>query len=267
MKNSTPVQTLVSLPTGDVTRYDFGDIQLHAYRYGDALSDECYAIESAEGLVMLETGAFTANLAEWKGYLDTLCKPIVGALLAYHPNGMEVFGPVPVYATRNALQSWGEGGSIRALTESFISIFGDGIAASLPREANLVRFGETVTLAGVDFIIRQEGDAAYGVEIPAINCVYIHMLGSDCHNILTGEAHIRAFLEELRGFRYQLVLTSHYAPEGRGAVQTKISYLEKTLALADACTDAAGFTAAMNEAFPGYSGANYLAMTAGFLFP
>ena len=102
--------------------------------------------------------------------------------------------------------------------------------------------------------------------IPAINCVYIHMLGSDCHNILTSKEHISAFAEELKGFDYDLVLTSHYVPEGQDAVETKIAYLEKTLELADACADAASFIEAMNEAFPDYSGANYLETTAGMLY-
>ena len=120
--------------------------------------------------------------------------------------------------------------------------------------------------AGVDFIIRDEGDDAYGIEIPAINCVYIHMLGSDCHNILTSKEHISAFAEELKDFDYDLVLTSHYVPEGQESVEAKIAYLEKTLELADTCADTASFIEAMNEAFPDYSGANYLETTAGMLY-
>lgn len=256
----------VQLDNGAVTVYDYGDVKLHAYNFGDALGDECYLIESSEGVVMLETGAFTANLVSWKNYIDTLGKPIAGALLAYHPNGIENFGDVTVYTTENALKNWGEGGAIRALTDNFIAAFGDAVAANHPSEATLMNFGDTVTLAGVDFIIRDEGDDAYGVEIPAINCVYIHMMGSDCHNILTSKAHIQSFIDELNSFNYDLVLTSHYVPEGQDAVTTKIAYLEKTLELADSCADAESFTAAMNEAFPDYSGANYLEMTAGFLF-
>lgn len=258
--------TTNQLELGSVTVYDFGDVKLHCYNSGDALADECYLVESAEGVVMIETGAFTANLTEWKQYIDGLNKPIAGALLAYHPNGIELFGDVTVYTTENALANWGEGGSIRALTDGFVESLGDTVAADHPSEATLVNFGDTVTLAGVDFIIRDEGDDAYGIEIPAINCVYIHMLGSDCHNILTSKEHISAFAEELKGFDYDLVLTSHYVPEGQEAVEAKIAYLEKTLELADTCTDAASFIEAMNETFPDYSGANYLETTAGMLY-
>ena len=250
------------LELGAVTVYDYGEIKLHAYRLGDALSDECYLIESPEGVVRLETGAFTANLIEWSRYIVRLGKPVAGALLAYHPNGIELFGDITVYATENALKSWGKGGSIRALADNFVAGFGDAVAATLPFRAEIIRFGDTLTLAGVDFIIRDEGDSAYGVEIPAINCVYIHMMGSDCHNILSGKAHISAFITELKALGNTLVLTSHHAPEGQTAVDTKIAYLQKVLELSGICADAGAFTDAMNGAFPSYGGANYLEMTA-----
>ena len=262
----TIFRTEIPLELGTVTVFDFGDIRLHAYNAEDELGDECYLIESAEGLVMLETGAFTANLIEWKGYIDSLNKPLAGALLAYHPNGYEIFGDVTIYATENALTNWQPGGSINVLTDDFVARYGDVVAASHPAEAETVNFGDTVTLAGVDFIIRNEGDDAYGVEIPAINAVYIHMLGSDCHNILTSREHIAAFAEELKGFDYDLILTSHFIPEGEDAAATKVAYLEGTLELANSCTDAESFTAAMREAFPEYSGENYLEMSAGMLY-
>ncbi|MGN0184612.1 MAG: hypothetical protein ACI4AL_05805 [Aristaeellaceae bacterium] len=262
----TIFRTEVSLELGTVTVYDFGDIRLHAYNAEDALGDECYLIESGEGLVMLETGAFTENLVEWKSYIDGLNKPLAGALLAYHPNGYEIFGDVIIYATENALTNWQPGGSINVLTDDFVARYGDVVAASHPSQAEIVEFGDTVTLAGVDFIIRNEGDDAYGVEIPAINAVYIHMLGSDCHNILTSREHIAAFIDELKGFDYDLVLTSHYVPEGADAVAAKIAYLERALELSNACTDAESFTETMNRTFPDYTGANYLEMTAGMLY-
>ena len=261
-----PAETTKALSVGSVTVYDFGDVKLHAYNMGDALSDECYLLESGEGLVMLETGAFTDQLNAWKDYIDGLDKPLAGALLAYHPNGIEVFGDIPVYATEKALSNWGKGGSIRGLTDGFVATFGDGVAANLPTKANLIKTGDTVTLAGMDFVIREEGDDAYGVEIPQINCVYIHMLGSKCHNILTSREHMLALAEELRGFQYTLVLTSHYVPEGADAVQTKLAYLDKALELSNSCATAEEFKSAMQSAFPDYAGENYLDMTAGMLY-
>lgn len=70
-----PQAHIVKLPLGSVAVYDFGEIRLHAYALDDALADECNLIENTEGLVMLETGAFTANLFEWKGYIEGLNMP------------------------------------------------------------------------------------------------------------------------------------------------------------------------------------------------
>ena len=264
---STPGSLTVDLAAGSVTVYDFDGLRMHAYASGDPLADESYAFESEEGVVLLESTAFAANNAAWQAYVSSLDKPLAGALMAYHPNGSQAIEGLQIYTTEKALANWGEGGSIRALTDSFVTAFGDALEAELPAEAQIVSAGDTLTLAGMDFIIREEGDDAFGVEIPAINSVYIHMMGSDVHNVLTGLAHIDAFIAELQSFDYSFVLTGHYAPEGPDAVEAKISYLQKVKELAASGTDAASFTLAMNEAFPDYEGANYLEMTAGFLFP
>jgi hypothetical protein len=263
---TTTTPTTVDLSLGTVQVYDYGENKLYAYVSGDALGDTCYAVESSEGLVLIESTAVTANNEAWNAYLQSLNKPIVGSLMAFHPNGAATYGDAQIYATQNALTNWGEGGSIRGLTDGFVAAFGDSIASDLPSSAKIVNFGDTVTIGGLDFVIRNEGDDAYGIEIPAINCVYIHMMGSNCHNILTSVEHIDAFISELESFNYNLVLTGHNAPEDSSAVKTKINYLKKVRELATTCTDAASFTKAMNEAFPDYEGASYLDMTAGYLF-
>lgn len=257
----------VSLENGAVQVYDFGENRLHAYVSGDALGDTCYAVESDEGVVMLESTAFAANNGEWKAYVDGLNKPVAGKLMAYHPNGSDTYSADVPYATQNAAVNWDEGGSIRALTDGFVETFGDAVAVDHPADARLVNFGDTVTLAGLDFVIRNEGDDAYGVEIPAMNIVYIHMMGSKTHNILTSLDHISAFKAELEGFDYDLVLTGHNMPEDKAAVQVKIDYLTKTAEIAGRAESAEDFIAQMHEAFPDYAGDNYLEMTAGFLFP
>ncbi len=256
-----------ALGTGSVQVYDFGENRLHAYVSGDALGDTCYAIESPEGVVLLESTAFAANNAEWKDYVTSLNKPVAGKLMAYHPNGSDAYSADAPYATENAVANWAEGGSIRALTDGFVATFGDAVAADHPADAQIVSFGDTVTLTGLDFVIRNEGDDAYGVEIPAMNIIYIHMMGSSTHNILTSVDHINAFKAELEGFDYDLVLTGHNMPEGRDAVQTKIEYLTKTAEIAESAESADDFIAQMHEAFPDYAGDSYLEMTAGFLFP
>ena len=69
---------------------------------------------------------------------------------------------------------------------------------------------------------------AYDIEIPEINSIYTHILGSDCHSIITSVGNATEMIETLRGYldkHYNLILTSHYVPEELDAVNTKISYI------------------------------------------
>ncbi|MBR0093864.1 MAG: hypothetical protein IJP91_01150, partial [Synergistaceae bacterium] len=109
----------------------------------------------------------------------------------------------------------------------------------------------------------------YDIEIPAINAIYRHMMGSKTHNILPAIPYIEAEIADLKSYLdkgYTLVLTSHNAPEGRKAVEEKIAYLEKVLELAKTSKDKEEFMNAVKEAFPDYAGEAYLGMSAGALF-
>lgn len=64
-----------------------------------------------------------------------------------------------------------------------------------------------------------------------------------------------------------LQVSSHTMPEGQQAVADKITYLQKLEEIAGESSTADEFKTAMLDAFPGYSGENYLEMTAGYLFP
>ena len=65
---------------------------------------------------------------------------------------------------------------------------------------------------------------------------------------------------------YGLILTSHYTPEDLKDAAAKIRYLENLKTIAASCTDADAFKEEAKKQYPGYSGENYLNMTAGFFF-
>ena len=268
-----PVGTEQKLAIGTVTVYDYGKVKLHAYSTNDPMADEFYAIESKEGLVLLESGALKDNVQEFWGYLEALKKPLKGMLLSYHPNGYTAYdSKAPIYATEGALASWGEQGGVRALTNNFVQGFGAGkVATDLPDKATIVKVGETVKIAGIDFKIlgTPDPEGNYSVEIPAINAVYRHMMGSKVHNILPAIGYIDAEIAALEDYRqkgYGLILTSHHAPEGQEAVAEKLAYLNKVKELAGSSEDKETFLKAVRASFPDYQGDLYLDMTAGFLF-
>ena len=110
---------------------------------------------------------------------------------------------------------------------------------------------------------------AFDIEIPEINSIYTHMLGSDCHSIIAGATHANAMVDTLKGYiekNYNLILTSHYIPEDIKAVDTKISYIETLLNIASTCKNKDEMIEKVKEEYPNYSGVNYLEMTAGFFF-
>ena len=266
------VMVLASTGCAAVHVYGFenGRIQLHAFETGDNMNDYCYIVESPEGLVLIESTAYKPDVEAVSKYIKSLEKPLVAALLSYHPNGYKSYGDVKIYATEGALKSWAEGGSVWGLTQNFIQSFGDKVADDLPNTAEIITEGQTLTLAGLDFVILHESDGEnYGIAVPAINVVYRHMMGSKTHNILPSVPYIEAEIAELKGYQekgYSLILTSQNAPEGKEAVAQKVAYLEKVLDLAKTSKTFEEFILAVKAAFPDYGGEAYLGMTAAALF-
>ena len=264
-----PATTAVKLAKGEVTVYDFGSIKLHSYKTNDVLSDECYVFEGQDGLVLLESTAFKENVQELNNYMKSLKKPLQGMFLSYHSNGYNTYPAVPIYATEKALASWKENGGVAALTNNFVQAFGDTVDANLPAKATIVKDGDTVKVAGIDFKILPTPDEDYSVEIPAIGVVYRHMLGSKVHNILPSIAYIDAEIADMEKYQqegYGLILTSHYVPEGQEAVKEKLRYLRKVKELAGQSKDKADFIRQVKANFPTYEGDNYLEMSASALF-
>ena len=261
-----------TVKAGNMEVYNFDNIKLHAYATGDNMNDYCYLVETPEGLVLIESTAYKENVNAMAEYIKSLGqgKPLTAALLSYHPNGYKSYGDVKIYATKNALKSWAEGGSVWGLTQSFIKALGDKVAEDLPDSAEIIEEGQTLTLAGIEFKILHESDGEdYGIEIPAINAVYRHMMGSKTHNILPAVAYIESEIAELKDYQaknYALILTSHNAPEGKEAVSEKIAYLEKVLELAKSSQNREEFISGVKAAFPDYNGEAYLEMSAGALF-
>ena len=260
-----------TVSTGAMNVYNFdNDIKLHAYSTQDNMNDHCYVVETPEGLVLIESTAYKENVKAISDYIKALNKPLVAALLSYHPNGYKSYGDVKIYATENALKSWAEGGSVYNLTQSFIQALGDAVAEDLPTTAEIITEGQVLNLAGIEFKILHSSDGEdYDIEIPAINAIYRHMMGSKTHNILPAVPYIEAEIADLKNYQakgYSLVLTSHNAPEGKDAVAEKITYLEKVLELAKSSKTREEFVSGVKAAFPDYAGEAYLGMSAGALF-
>lgn len=258
--------TEVPLKIGKVQVYDFGDVKLHAYATNDALNDECYIVENKDNLVGIEIPAFTDNLSEWKDYVKSLNKPMNDIMIDNHITGGDYLTGMNVYATESA-KAASESGTTLATTQGLAQSFGAAFDSNVAKITKVLPTGSQ-TIAGTEFMIIDNGDT-YTIEIPEMNAVYTHMLGEKVHSILVSSEMMDATIGTLKEYQskgYNLILSSHSAPETQTAVSAKIAYIEKAKELARSSADAKTFTEAMTKAFPDYAGANYLDMTAGFLY-
>lgn len=261
--NKNTFQT-VKLAKGEMNIYDFGGIKLHAYKTNDYIDDEVFIVEKNGKAVVIESPCFFDNNKELAEYLENV--EIEGMLVAYHGAGATFLPGVAKYATQNAVFFSKNGGG-KALIDQFTGAFGEIFDSSVHEITNVIEAGK-VTIGGIDFVIKQTGDA-FDVEIPEINAVYTHMLGHDCHSIVAGAGHADAMIAELRAYiekGYDLILTSHYTPEDLKDAEAKIAYLENLKKIAAACKDADEFKSEIGKQYPQYSGQNYLDMTADFFF-
>lgn len=207
-----------------------------------------------------------AGLDTWKDYVQSLGKPMNDIFIVCHPAGADYIKGMKVYGTAGAKTSIG-GGTAKAITDGLQQAFGDDFHGKDAAVITDVVNGK-ITLGGVQFELLDRGES-YDLVIPAFNAVYTHMLGKTTHSILVSAEHIDAFAAVLREYQsagYELILTSHGGPEGQDAVEEKLHYLAETKTVAQNCTNAAGFKAAMQKAFPDYDGLNYLDMTASALY-
>ena len=254
-----------NLGSGKVYIYDFGKIKLHAYGTNDAMNDTAYLIETDKEFIGIETPAFFDDLKSYGSYIKQSNKALNHLFLAYHTAVPENFSG-KIYATENFVKSATEG-SIKGLLDNFANVFGSAFDTRPPKVTDIISEGN-INIAGVNFIITNKYDG-YMIEVPDLNIIYIHMAGSDVHNILSSAAAVDEMIEDMQYIKqkgYELILTSHYKPETAELIDIKISYLNSIKELYAANKNKEDFIKAVKAEFPKYSGENYLQMTADMLY-
>lgn len=257
----------INLEKGYVLVYDFGSVKVHNYNTADYIDDQVILLEKNGKLAIIESPAFYDNNKELEEYIKSLNVKIDGVLLAYHMGGGTFLKDEKKYATHNAFE-YGHNGGGKDLVDNFANSFGEAFDKNIHNVTDYINGGK-ITLADIDMNIIPTADA-YDIEIPEINSIYTHMLGSDCHSIIAEVNHANAMIDTLKEYinkNYNLILTSHYIPEDIEAVKTKIAYIETLLNIASTCNNASEMIEKVKSEYPNYSGVNYLEMTANFFFP
>jgi len=257
----------VELGKGYVLVYDFNGVKVHNYNTADYIDDQVILLEKNNKMVIIESPSFYDNNVELENYIKSLNVKVDGVLLSYHMAGGNFLKNEKKYATHQA-DEYGHTGGGKALIDKFTNAFGEAFDKNIHNVTDYIEEGK-IKLADIEMNIipTQEG---YDIEIPEINSIYTHMLGSDCHSIIAGVDHANAIIKTLNEYiekNYNLILTSHYIPEGIEAVKTKIAYIETIINIASDSKDANDMIEKVKAEYPNYSGLNYLEMTAGFFFP
>mgnify|MGYP004630562697 FL=1 len=256
----------IKLEKGEVFIYDFGSIKLYNYNTNDFMSDQVIMLEKNQKLVVIESPTFYDNNQELENYIKSLNVTVDGILLSYHMSGGTFLENSKSYATHKA-DEYGHVGGGKGLIDSFISAFGEPFDKNIHKVTDYIDTNK-ITLADIEMNIIPTNDA-YDIEIPEINVIYTHMLGSKCHSIIAGVDHANNMIETLKGYiekNYNLILTSHYIPEDITAVNEKITYIETLLNIASISNNSNEMITKIKEEYPDYSGDNYLEMTSNFFF-
>lgn len=256
----------IDLDKGYVLVYDFGFIKVHNYNTADYIDDQVVLLEKNKKLVVIESPAFYDNNIELESYINSLGVTLDGILLSYHMGGGTFLKNAKKYATHSA-DIYGHNGGGKALIDNFTNTFFEVFDNNIHSVTDYID-GEKLTLADIDMNIIPTNEG-YDIEIPEINSIYTHMLGSSCHSIIAGIKHANTMIETLKGYidkNYNLIFTSHYIPEDIKAVNEKISYIETLLNIASDSKNASEMIEKVKKEYPNYSGENYLEMTANSFF-
>lgn len=255
------------LGDGEVADYSTEGGRIHAIATGDPLLDECFIFESETALVGLEMPARTADIEIWKKYVDSLGKPLAGIIVDAHPTGnTDIIGNVRMYTTKAAKEAM-ESGSTKAIINGLKDNI-PGWDKNDPIVTDVIPTGD-FELGGIKFEIIGEGDN-FVVAVPAMKAVYTHMFGADTHSIMPGIEVIDAMIEEARTFidaGYEIILSSHHAPELKEDVHAKIDYWLKVKEIIERSKNADEFRENMKNEFVGMKGEHYIDMSAAMIYP
>ena len=257
------------LNVGEVTVFDLDGIRIHSYDTKDPLDDQAIIIENIEtrDAFAIEHPGSDESITELTEYIRMNGIRLAAQLLAYHGGGNRFMPNVEKMMTQGALDFTNIGAG-RAMVEKFSRTFGKTFDDG-PCTADTIIGGGPLEIAGIHVIINPDQEA-YEIEIPTARAAYVHMIGHDCHSIVGGPDHADIIISNLQRYLdrgYELFLTSHYRPETREDVMTKIAYISRLRDIASGSRSSDEFIGTMISEFPDYSGKNYLEMTADAFFP
>lgn len=178
---------LAFAPAYSQTADSYGEVTVHTYYTSPSFEViNYYAIETADGLVLIDTGRLLSQARYALEELQKLDQPILAILLTHphtdHFGGLPEFvkatgGSVPIYAsqaTYNAIATDSQdyiAGRKEALGKDFPN------QADIPLPTDVVTDGDTLTLGGVEFVVadfpQTEADTATVYYLPEQRVLFL----------------------------------------------------------------------------------------------
>lgn len=139
------------------------------------MQDSVLAIETAKGLVGVESPAFTKDFQVWTNYLNGLEKPLNVVIFSNHPSaglnaGEAWYGNTQTYASKNVQQAM-QAGATKAIVDGLIPVYGKDFDASWAKITQILPLGKS-NIASVTVDVQEDG-AGNIIYFPELKAAYI----------------------------------------------------------------------------------------------
>ena len=271
-----PVDTTTP-PT--ITTYEEGGITIHSFVAPDhSVKTATHVVETAEGLVVVDTQLFRGYAQQFREYVDGLGKPISHVIISHgHPDhyfGLEYFEDAPTYAMPATRKHMKQRHKMHLRMHREVEGECDAVTDRVRFVEHDLELG-TQVIGGITFelenVRRAEDNDQLVIRIPQAKTLILQdLMATDVHGF-TAAGMLDGWIAALQRYdalpEYTHVLAGHGKPVDHAGLGEMIAYLEQCKAIWDRVQTADELRTALHEASPERGGDYLVDLMAGMKFP
>ncbi len=262
-QEAIPTPTETTLPSNaTVLVYSFSDMTLHAYTSAPetGVGNGTYIIESANGLVVIDTHFAPETSADFRAYIDSIGKPI-DRLIVTHEHTDHISGLTNAFADLLPIAY--------APAESITHI-ADEIGVTVPNA--IVAGSEMIDGITYDFqlFVDAEAEEQVLIKLPDYGVIGMgDLLYTDFHAVLSRNFNNwLMILNDVQNMdAYALYLPGHGMPADAAGLQAAIDYLGAAQVIYADNATYEGFQNELIAAYPDYAGQFFFSLMEARLYP